>query len=92
MALAPATAYDLTDEQRAIIEMVHEFVDNEIIPVAEEYDAEDKFPEPIVEQMKEDEAHHRVTAERAGAAHLPAPVRLAMRLMSKVMTTTAYRI
>jgi len=53
MALAPATAYDLTDEQRAIIEMVHEFVDNEIIPVAEEYDAEDKFPEPIVEQMKE---------------------------------------
>ncbi|HEY8465293.1 MAG TPA: acyl-CoA dehydrogenase family protein [Solirubrobacterales bacterium] len=53
MALAPATAYDLTDEQRAIIEMVHEFVDNEIIPVTEEYDAEDKFPEPIVEQMKE---------------------------------------
>ena len=33
--------------------MVHPFVDNEIIPVAEEYDHEDKFPEPIVEQMKE---------------------------------------
>lgn len=46
----------------------------------------------ILEQMKEDEVHHRVTAERAGAARLPGPARLAMRLMSKVMTTTAYRI
>src|SRR5436189_2205496 len=42
-----------TDEQRAITEMVHRFADNEIIPVAEEYDHEDKFPEPIVEHMKE---------------------------------------
>ena len=33
--------------------MVRQFADNEIIPVAEEYDHEDKFPEPIVEQMKE---------------------------------------
>ena len=43
----------MTDEQQAIVEMVRNFVDNEIIPVAEEYDHEDKFPEPIVEQMKE---------------------------------------
>lgn len=57
-----------------------------------ELPAADSRSRRIVEQMKEDEAHHRVTAERAGAAHLPAPVRLAMRLMSKVMTTTAYRI
>src|SRR5436190_5546637 len=42
-----------TEEQRAITEMVRQFADNEIIPVAAEYDAEDKFPEPIVEQMKE---------------------------------------
>ena len=33
--------------------MVRQFVDNEILPDAEEYDHEDKFPEPIVEQMKE---------------------------------------
>jgi alkylation response protein AidB-like acyl-CoA dehydrogenase len=33
--------------------MVRQFVDNEIIPVAEEFDHEDKFPEAIVEQMKE---------------------------------------
>ena len=43
----------MTDEQKAIVEMVRNFVDKEIIPNAEEYDHEDKFPEPIVEQMKE---------------------------------------
>ena len=52
MAVATAPT-DLTDEQQAITEMVRQFADNEIIPHAEEYDHEDKFPEPIVEQMKE---------------------------------------
>jgi alkylation response protein AidB-like acyl-CoA dehydrogenase len=47
------TYREMTDEQKAIVEMVRNFVDNEIIPKAEEYDHEDKFPEPIVEQMKE---------------------------------------
>jgi alkylation response protein AidB-like acyl-CoA dehydrogenase len=42
-----------TDEQRAITEMVRQFVDEQIIPNAEHYDHEDLFPEPIVEQMKE---------------------------------------
>jgi alkylation response protein AidB-like acyl-CoA dehydrogenase len=52
--MAVAVAYqDKTDDQRAITEMVRQFVDNEIIPHAEEYDHEDKYPEPIVEQMKE---------------------------------------
>ena len=51
--MAVATYQELTDEQKAITEMVRQFADNEIIPVAEEYDHEDKFPEPIVEQMKE---------------------------------------
>lgn len=46
----------------------------------------------IVEQMRDDEIQHRTTAENHGAASLPGPVKLAMRLMSKVMTTTAYRI
>jgi alkylation response protein AidB-like acyl-CoA dehydrogenase len=44
---------EMTDEQKAIVEMVRDFVDKEIIPNAEEFDAEDKFPEAIVEQMKE---------------------------------------
>jgi alkylation response protein AidB-like acyl-CoA dehydrogenase len=51
--MAVATHEQLTDEQKAITEMVRQFADNEILPVAEEFDHEDKFPEAIVEQMKE---------------------------------------
>ncbi len=46
----------------------------------------------IVEQMKQDEIGHRVTAEKAGAVGMPAPVKGVMRLMSKLMTATAYRV
>src|SRR5437879_12369644 len=53
MAVETANLQEISDEQKAILEMVHQFVDEQIIPNAEEYDAEDKFPEPIVEQMKE---------------------------------------
>src|SRR5512145_2595626 len=52
MAVAPELL-DRTDEQRAITEMVRQFVDEQIIPKAEHYDHEDKFPEAIVEHMKE---------------------------------------
>src|SRR5881628_641660 len=45
--------YEKTEEQRAIIEMVRQFVDEQIIPRAEHYDAADEFPAPIVDQMKE---------------------------------------
>ncbi len=53
MAVATPTYQEKTDEQIAIIEMVRSFVDKEILPNAEHYDAEDSYPEPIVEQMKE---------------------------------------
>ena len=54
--------------------------------------ADDTRSRKIVEQMKQDEIGHRVTAERAGAVGMPAPVRGVMRLMSKLMTATAYRL
>jgi alkylation response protein AidB-like acyl-CoA dehydrogenase len=53
MAVAAQPFYEKTDEQKAIIEMVRQFVDEQILPKAEHYDAADEFPEPIVEQMKE---------------------------------------
>ena len=53
MALATSPYGEKTDEQRAITEMVRQFVDNEVIPIAEEYDHEDRFPEQVVDQMKE---------------------------------------
>lgn len=42
----------------------------------------------ILSQMKADEIGHAVNARREGGAELPAPVRLAMRLASRVMTST----
>ena len=46
----------------------------------------------ILTQMRDDEARHGEAAERAGGAPMPAPVRGVMRIMSKVMTGTAYWI
>src|SRR6201993_2551089 len=51
--MATTTPQDITDEQRAICEMVRQFADEQIIPNAEHYDHEDSFPEPIVAQMRE---------------------------------------
>jgi alkylation response protein AidB-like acyl-CoA dehydrogenase len=53
MAVTSPAFYEKTDDQKAIIEMVRQFVDEQILPNAEHYDAKDEFPEPIVEQMKE---------------------------------------
>src|ERR687891_247091 len=53
MAVAASAYTEKTDDQKAITEMVRQFVDNEVLPIAEEHDHEDKFPEPVVEQMKE---------------------------------------
>ena len=53
MAVTATPFYEKTDEQKAIIEMVRQFVDEQILPKAEHYDAKDEYPEPIVEQMKE---------------------------------------
>src|SRR5215207_2427784 len=52
MAVA-TNSLDITDEQRAICEMVRQFADEQIIPNAEHFDHEDSFPEDIVEHMKE---------------------------------------
>ncbi len=46
----------------------------------------------VVAQMRDDEAKHRRTAVALGAAELPAPVKSAMRVAAKLMTTLAHRI
>src|SRR5881628_674009 len=53
MAATETTYSEYTDEQRAIIEMVRQFADEQIIPNAEHFDHEDEFPQDIVDQMKE---------------------------------------
>ena len=46
----------------------------------------------IVTQMRDDEIEHGSQAQAMGAAEMPLPVKMAMRAMAKVMTTTAYYI
>lgn len=56
----------------------------------QELPAGDSKSRAILEQMKIDEAEHANTAVRLGGAELPKPVKLAMKQMSKVMTSTTY--
>lgn len=52
----------------------------------------DEKSRAILEQMKVDELHHGTIALNAGGAALPASIKQAMGLMSKVMTKTSYWI
>ncbi|NMG47926.1 2-polyprenyl-3-methyl-6-methoxy-1,4-benzoquinone monooxygenase [Azoarcus communis] len=54
--------------------------------------AEDRKSRAIVEQMKADEISHADTALKLGGRELPTPVKAAMKLVSKVMTRTAYHL
>ena len=46
----------------------------------------------IVDQMKTDEARHARTAVEYGGAELPQPLKQAMKLGSRVMTETTFRV
>src|SRR5256885_2746617 len=54
--------------------------------------AADERTRAVVAAMRTDEAKHRASALRLGAAELPEAGKTAMRLASKLMTTLAYRI
>jgi 3-demethoxyubiquinol 3-hydroxylase len=52
--------------------------------------AQDHASRAIVAQMKSDEARHAAEAVDAGGISLPSPVKAAMTMAAKVMTTTAH--
>ncbi len=54
--------------------------------------AQDEKSRAILEQMKADELGHATVALEAGGAELPGPIKGLMKLTSKVMTQTVYRI
>ena len=58
----------------------------------EQLPAQDEKSRAIVAQMKEDEARHADTALARGAAELPGPVKQAMRISSRLMTLSTYRV
>ena len=43
--------YGLSEEQRAIRDLAHEIAENELRPVAAQYDVSGEFPWPVVETM-----------------------------------------
>ncbi|MBG4622123.1 2-polyprenyl-3-methyl-6-methoxy-1,4-benzoquinone monooxygenase [Pseudomonas aeruginosa] len=53
---------------------------------------EDRKSRAILEQMRIDEQQHSRTALAAGGRRFPAPVKLGMSLLAKVMTKSTYRI
>ena len=53
---------------------------------------EDGQSRAIVDQMRLDEIKHAETAIHFGAAELPEPVKIVMKLTAKVMTKVAYRV
>jgi ubiquinone biosynthesis monooxygenase Coq7 len=54
--------------------------------------AQDAKSRAIVDQMRKDEVEHGEAAKALGAAEMPMAIRGAMKMMSKVMTTVAYRV
>ena len=54
--------------------------------------ADDVRSRAILNVMRTDEMGHGATAQAAGASELPAPVRVLMRHVARVMTTAAYWI
>lgn len=52
----------------------------------------DERSRTIITQMRDDEARHRRTAQQHGGKDLPFPLPSFMKLMSKVMTKSAYYI
>ncbi len=55
-------------------------------------DPADRRTAVVIETMRADEAKHRATAVALGAAELPAPAKIAMRVLAKAMTRVAYRV
>jgi ubiquinone biosynthesis monooxygenase Coq7 len=58
----------------------------------EQLPSDDSKSRAILEQMRTDEEQHAESALDAGGYRFPAPVRLGMSLLAKVMTKSTYRI
>jgi len=67
-------------------------VENHLESHLEKLPKQDDRSRAIVDQMRMDEIEHGQAAISAGGAVLPAPIKSLMQAMSKVMTTTAYKI
>ena len=67
-------------------------VENHLESHLEKLPKEDLRSRAIVDQMRKDEIEHGQAAKDAGGAVLPEPIQKMMQMISKIMTTTAYKI
>ena len=67
-------------------------VENHLESHLEKLPKDDQRSRAIVDQMRIDEIAHGLAAKDAGGTNLPEPVQKIMQAMSKVMTSTAYKI
>ena len=67
-------------------------VENHLEDHLEKLPKEDQRSRAIVDQMRIDEIAHGQAAKNAGGVSLPEPIQKIMQTISKVMTTTAYKI
>ena len=67
-------------------------VENHLESHLEKLPKDDQRSRAIVDQMRIDEIAHGQAAKNAGGVDLPEPIQKIMQVMSKVMTTTAYKI
>jgi len=66
-------AWSKEDEQ-SILDMIDKWVENEVRPIAKEYDQEDKYPHDLVEQMKELGLFGATIGQEYGGMGLPASI------------------
>jgi ubiquinone biosynthesis monooxygenase Coq7 len=67
-------------------------VENHLESHLETLPKNDERSRAIVDQMRIDEIEHGQAAKNAGGVSLPEPIQKMMQVMSKVMTSTAYKI
>ena len=67
-------------------------VENHLESHLQKLPQEDHRSRAIVDQMRIDEIEHGQAAKDAGGVPLPQPIQKMMQMMSKIMTSTAYKI
>ncbi len=67
------TAYELSEEEQAIVEVVREFVDQQVKPVVRELEHSNTYPEQLIEQMKQLGIFGLAIPEPYGEVHVSTP-------------------
>ena len=62
------------EDELAVLDMIDKWVENEVRPIAKEYDHEDKYPHELVEQMKELGLFGATISQDYGGMGLPASI------------------